>query len=102
MSNLNFEKEVLKAGKPVVVEFSAPWCGYCRRLAPVIDRLRQEQGDNLEIVEINIDYEPEITEQYEVNTIPTLILFQNGQASEQLVNPPSWTAIMEWLKSNGL
>ena len=71
----NFEKEVLQAQKPVVVDFWAPWCGYCRRLSPVVDRLAEQYGEQVQIAKLNTDENPALTEQYDVDTIPTLILF---------------------------
>lgn len=97
----NFEKEVLQAQKPVVVDFWAPWCGYCRRLSPVVDRLAEQYGEQVQIAKLNTDENPALTEQYDVDTIPTLILFQNGKASEPLVNPESQASIQAWLKEHG-
>lgn len=97
----NFEEEVLKAEKPVVLDFWAPWCGYCRRLGPVIDRLAQQYDGTLLVGKIDIDESPELEEQHEIETIPTLIVYQGGKASEPLVNPGSMAAIESWLEENG-
>ncbi len=96
----SFEKEVLQAEKPVVVDFWAPWCGYCRRLNPVVDRMAEQYGELL-VGKLDIDESPALAEQYGVDTIPTLILFQNGKASDPLVNPGSQSAIDQWLRENG-
>ena len=69
----NFEKEVLRSEKPVVADFWAPWCGYCRRLAPAIDRLESEYGDKLKFVKIDTDDNAALADEYGVDTIPTLI-----------------------------
>ncbi len=99
---MDFQKEILESRRPVLIEFWAPWCGYCRRLAPALDRLEKEIGDVVRIVQINVDKEPELTRQYAVNVIPSMILFRNGKGSEQLVNPPSQASITAWLKEQGV
>ena len=99
---MDFQKEILESRQPVLVEFWAPWCGYCRRLAPALDRLEKEIGDVVRFVRINVDKEPELTRQYAVNVIPSMILFRNGKSSEQLVNPPSQVSITAWLREQGV
>ena len=86
--------------KPVVVDFWAPWCGYCRRLAPAVERLEAEIGSKVTVLKADIDELPEIAQQYEIDTIPTLILFKDGKEADRVVNPPSQDAVEEWLKTN--
>lgn len=102
VTNENFEKEVLGAAQPVVVDFWAPWCGYCRRLAPVVDRLEKQWEGRALVGKLDVDEAPALAERYNVETIPTLLLFQNGRASEQLVNPGSMAQIEAWLQSHGV
>jgi thioredoxin 1 len=75
----NFQEEVLKAKKPVLVDFWATWCGPCQMEAPVLEELAAERSDVI-IGKVNVDDEPELANAFQVNSIPTLILFNNGEA----------------------
>lgn len=99
--NKNFNETVLQSAGPIVVDFWAPWCGYCRRLSPVIDRLEDEYEGKIRVAKLNIDEEPQLAQQFEVDTIPTLILFRDGKAVSSVVNPGSQDAIDSWLRENG-
>ena len=73
-----FEQEVLQSDKRVLVDFWAEWCGPCHAIAPVLDQIAEERGD-LRVVKLNIDEEPSIAQRYGVMSIPTLILFKDGE-----------------------
>ena len=74
----NFQTEVMNAAEPVLVDFWAAWCGPCRMLSPVLDAVAEERED-IKICKINVDEEPELAAQYEVMSIPTLMVFDKGQ-----------------------
>ena len=85
LSSENFEKEVLKSEKPVLVDFYADWCGPCNAMAPVIEELATELDGKAKVGKINIDENSDIAVEYNVMSIPTLIIFQNGKEEKRLV-----------------
>ncbi|MDQ6766421.1 MAG: thioredoxin [Candidatus Eremiobacteraeota bacterium] len=81
----NFQTEVLQATSPVLVDFWAPWCGPCRMVAPVVDKIAQTYQGRLKVVKLNTDDSPSIAGKYEVSGIPALILFKSGEAVDRIV-----------------
>lgn len=81
----HFEADVLKATKPVLVDFWAEWCGPCRALGPILEDLAQEVGAKADILKVNVDENPELAQRYGIRGIPTMIFFKNGQAAKTLV-----------------
>lgn len=85
LSTENFEKEVLKSEKPVLVDFYADWCGPCNAMAPVIEELAKELEGKVKVGKINVDENPDIAVEYNVMSIPTLIVFKNGKEEKRIV-----------------
>jgi thioredoxin 1 len=79
VTNQDFATEVLQSDRPVLVDFWAEWCGPCHAVAPVLDRIVEERGDELKLVKVNIDEEQELAQRYGVMSIPTMILFRDGE-----------------------
>ncbi|MBM6916345.1 thioredoxin [Gemmiger formicilis] len=98
--NINQEqfREMIQGDKPVLVDFWAPWCGYCRRIAPVYEKIAEEYGDRLAVVKLNIDEAEQVTDEEGVEVIPTLILYKNGKALDSVVNPGSKAAIDQFIR----
>lgn len=92
----NFESVVLQSKLPVLVDFWAPWCGYCKRLSPVLDQLAQQYDGQLVVGKVDIDTQPELEAQFGIEIIPTLYLFRDGVAGEPIVNPGSKAQIVAW------
>jgi thioredoxin 1 len=74
----NFEKEVMEAEVPVLIDFWANWCGPCRMMSPVIDKIAEEMGDKVKVCKVNVDENHELAEKYEIMTIPAFIIVKNG------------------------
>ena len=79
VTDQSFETEVLQSDKPVIVDFWAEWCGPCHAVAPVLDRIVEESNGDLKLVKVNIDEQPALSQRYGVQSIPTMILFKNGE-----------------------
>ena len=100
--NINNEKyqELLKADKPLLVDFWAPWCSYCRRIGPAYDRIAQQFEEEVNVVKINIDEEPALAEAEHIEVIPTLVLYRNGQAIGSIVAPESKAMIEAFIRES--
>ena len=89
--NMNQEqfKQLIREEKPVLVDFWAPWCGYCRRIGPAYEKIGEEYADSLAVGKINIDEEPQLAGAEGIKVIPTLVLFRNGKAVGSITAPGS-------------
>ena len=99
LNNKQFE-ELMKVDKPLLVDFWAPWCVYCRRIGPAYEKIAQQYGERLVVAKINIDEEPLIANSERIEVIPTLVLYENGQAIASIVAPESKAKIEEFINEN--
>ena len=92
IDNIHFQK-LSEGSKPVLVDFWAPWCSYCRRIGPAYDKVAEQMDGQIEVVKINIDEEPHLAMAEQIEVIPTLVLYKNGKAVDSVVAPASKAAI---------
>ena len=85
VTDSNFQAEVIESEVPVLVDFWAPWCGPCRMVAPVVEEIANERGDQLKVVKLNIDENQNTAIQFNVLSIPTLMLFRNGEVAKTVI-----------------
>lgn len=94
LTNQNFEEEVLKASMPVIVDFYADWCGPCQMQSPIIDSIAKEHGDKVKVAKLDVDELPEIADKYDVMSIPTIVIFKNGEVATQFIGVTDKEEIM--------
>lgn len=85
LSDASFESEVIKSKNPVLVDFWAPWCGPCKAIAPIVDEISNEFTDKVKVGKVNVDDNPETSMKFSIRSIPTLMVFKNGEVLEQIV-----------------
>ena len=100
LTDQNFEQEVLKSDKPVVVDFWAVWCAPCRMVAPTVDAIAEEYLGRAKVGKLNVDENQAVTSRYNIRGIPTLLLFKNGQVQEQIVGAASKDNIVKLLEKH--
>jgi len=98
----SFEKDVLQAAGPVLVDFWAEWCGPCKQIAPALEQIAEELGANVTIAKLNIEESPTTPSRYGVRGIPTMMLFKGGQMASMKVGAMPKQKILEWLNEAGV
>jgi thioredoxin 1 len=100
VSDADFEEQVLKSDKPVLVDYWAEWCGPCKMIAPILAELSTEYGDKVKIAKLNIDENPDTPPKYGIRGIPTLMLFKNGNVEATKVGALSKSQLTAFIDSN--
>ena len=100
VSDANFESEVLKSKDPVVVDFWAEWCGPCRMIAPALEEISASLGDKVKIVKLNVDENPQTAAKYGIQSIPTLMIFKNGQMAARQIGAAPKQKLESWITTS--
>ena len=98
VTDATFDKEVLKSTEPVVVDFFAEWCGPCKAMAPALDQLAKEMAGKVKIVKLDVDHNPDATQKYRIQAMPTLMIFKGGKVASQQVGAMPKKKLEDWIK----
>ena len=102
ITEVNFEDEVIRSEKPVILDFWATWCGPCRMIAPILEDIDREYGDKVKIGKVNVDEVPSLAMRYNIASIPTLLLMKNGEIVQTLVGFRPKVQLEQDLRTNGM
>lgn len=91
----NFEEEVIASNKTVIIDFYADWCGPCKMMSPIIDKIAEELGENVKVGKINTDENMDLAEKYEIMSIPTIMIFKNGEVIKKFLGVTDKREIIE-------
>jgi thioredoxin 1 len=97
VSDASFDDDVLKSKEPVIVDFWAEWCGPCRQVAPVLEEVAGEMGGKVKIVKLNVDESPNTASKYGIQSIPTLMIFKNGEMTARQIGAAPKAKILQWI-----
>ncbi|MGB6535259.1 MAG: thioredoxin [Xanthobacteraceae bacterium] len=100
VTDATFDKDVLQASEPVVVDFWAEWCGPCKAIAPALEEISKSFGGKVKIVKLNIDQNPTTTTKYEIKSIPTLMLFKDGQLASRQIGAAPKQKLEQWITAS--
>ncbi len=100
VSDTSFDGDILKSDKPVLVDFWAPWCGPCRSVAPIVDDLATQYKDQLKVAKINVDESSQVAMKYQVTSIPTFIVFKNGQVADRVLGALPRSEFVKFIDRN--
>lgn len=95
LSDATFDEEIGSSSTPVLVDFWAEWCGPCKMIAPILEEIADEKGDAIKILKLNVDDAPEIARRFEVMSIPTMILFKDGEEAKRIIGAKPKQALVD-------